>query len=183
MTRIKTSIGKIPYSLGARLSKPNDKNSEKKVYAYAQRDETIGTAALAEHMAGHYSVYSPGTINGVLTDMSRCIKELLLEGNRISLDGLLTLFTTLRSSGADSAENFTDAMITHVNIRAAIDQQLVDEVNSKARFEQVAGREQQAQGLKQDKQDIDTFIGGGSGSGSNSGGNNGGQADPGDVTP
>ena len=29
MTRIKTSIGKIPYSLGARLTKPNDKNSEK----------------------------------------------------------------------------------------------------------------------------------------------------------
>ena len=47
MTKIKKTIGKIPYSLGVRLTKPNDKTSEKRVYAYAQRDETIGTAALA----------------------------------------------------------------------------------------------------------------------------------------
>ncbi len=160
MTKIKKTIGKIPYSLGVRLTKPNDKTSEKRVYAYAQRDETIGTAALAEHMSSHNCVYSSGTINGVLTDMTKCIKELLLEGNRVSLDGLLTLFTTLRSTGAESADSFTDAMITRVNIRAAIDQQLVDEVNSKAKFEKVAGRELQAQARKDNQQAVDEALGG-----------------------
>ena len=48
----------LNYSLGARLSKPNDKNSEKKVYATLQMRELIDIDALAEHMASHNTQFS-----------------------------------------------------------------------------------------------------------------------------
>ena len=178
MATVKKTIGRIPYSLGARKSKPNAQNSEKKVYAYVQSEENVGMAALAQHMTNHNSVYSPGTIYGVLTDMASCIKELLLEGNRVTLDGLATFYLTLKSDGAASADSFSDAMIKRVNIRTSIDPQFRDDVNSKAQFEKVASRQMQAQSIKENKQSVDETV-----SASVTGGDSGGEADPGDVTP
>ena len=47
----------INYSLGMRLSNPADKNSEKKVYAYAQVRETLTLNQLAKHISSHGSPY------------------------------------------------------------------------------------------------------------------------------
>ena len=109
---------------------------------------------------------------------------MLLDSRRVHLDGLGTIFTTLSSEGADSADNFTAASIKRVNPRMSFDKEMRANINNNAEFELTSSRELQAQARKEMGQNIDEAIGGGTGSGSGSGsGNNGGQADPGDVTP
>ena len=180
-------IGIMKYSRAARLSKPNDKQSEKKIFAVAQSDETINLNHLATHMAEHTSPFSVGTIKGVLADAVGCIVELLCQGKRVQLEGLGTFFTSLKSTGADSTEEFSAANITAVVPHIAFDKATWDGMRSKVDFELVATRELQAQAKKEHAQSLDQTVGstgtGGNTGGSGTGGNNGGQADPGDVTP
>jgi predicted histone-like DNA-binding protein len=175
-------IGIMKYSRAARLSKPNDKESEKKIYAVAQSDETINLNHLATHMAEHTSPFSVGTIKGVLADAVGCIVELLCQGKRVQLEGLGTFFTSLKSTGADSADEFSAANITAVVPHIAFDKATWDGMRSKVDFELVATRELQAQAKKEHAQSLDQKVGS-TGTGGSTGGNNGGQADPGDVTP
>ena len=175
------TIGSIPYSLSARLSKPNDKNSEKKVYATLQTNETVDKVLLARHMREHGSSLSQGTLEGVVTDLGGCIAEMLLAGHSVNLHPLGKFHLTASCEGADSADEFSPSAIT-LNVRFTPDQELVAEVNTRAEFTQQATRELQAQARKDARQAADETIGGNSGSGSGSG-NNGGQADPSDVTP
>ena len=94
-----------------------------KWYARVCIDETYDLEQLSQHMADHNTPYSAGTINGVLTDMVSCIKELLLDGKGVKLDGLAIFSIGVRSTGAETAEEFTTAgNITGVKLRArAID--------------------------------------------------------------
>ena len=67
-----------------------------------------GVKGLAEHMAKHNTPFSPGTITGILTDAIACIKELALDGKRITLDGLLSIGLSIsHKMGVDSADEFS----------------------------------------------------------------------------
>ena len=171
----KNNLGAIPYSLGVRLSNPSDKNSEKRVYAYAQ-SKTIGTLQLAEHMHQHTSSFSVGEVRGIITDMVSCIVELLADGYAVSLEGLGKLFVTLCSEGAEKPEDFTASLISRVNIRFAADTAMLGSLNAKARFELVNGRKEQAESLKAEKEAMNASI-----TGENTGGNSG-TGDDNDVT-
>ncbi len=50
--------------------------------------KTINIDELAKHMSEHNTPYSKGAIKGVLTDMIGCIRELMLEGKAVKLEGL-----------------------------------------------------------------------------------------------
>lgn len=78
-----------------------------KWYARTVTDESIDTIGLAEHMASHNSPYSEGVIKGVLTDMIKCIKELVLDGKSVKLDDLAIFSCGMRCSPADSASEFS----------------------------------------------------------------------------
>ncbi len=176
----------INYSLTARLSKPNDKSSEKKVYATAQYQEVVDLKDLAAHIAGHGSPFSKGTIMGLLTDTMVCIRENLLKGNKVQLGDMGAFFITLSCEGAESSDSFNPSLIKGVNVRWAPSDEFRTLLNE-ANFRQVATRELQAQSRKDMRQAADEEVGngGGNGGGGNSGGGNsgGGNADPGDVTP
>lgn len=90
-----------------------------KWFARSVSDETFDLTRLSEHMSGHNSPYSPGVIRGVLTDMVRCIKELLLDGKNVKIDDLAIFSVGIRSKGTDTSEAFTmDRNITGVRLRA-----------------------------------------------------------------
>lgn len=173
------TIGMIPYSLALRQTNPSDKNSEKKVFAVAQRGETVCLGQLAAHIKDHGTPFSEGTILGILTDCVDEIKEQLLLGNFVLLDGLAKIFYTLSSDGSDSVDSFDSQMIRRVNIRANVDDEFEAELNQKCKFVYVASRDQQADARKKEKAAIAEELGSGS---STSGGNNGGWGDPGDIT-
>ena len=88
-------------------SQLKDSPSFGKFYARIISDGTIDVKGLAEHMAKHNTPFSPGTITGIITDAIACIKELALDGKRITLDGLLSIGLSIsHKMGVDSADDF-----------------------------------------------------------------------------
>lgn len=90
-----------------------------KWYGRASVADTLDTTTLAEHMSTHNSPYSEGVIKGVLTDMIKCIKELVLDGKAVKLDDLAIFSVRIITTPADTADEFTAANnITGVKLRA-----------------------------------------------------------------
>ena len=89
-------------------SQLKDSPSYGKYYARIISDGTVDVKGLAEHMAKHNTPFSPGTITGIITDAIACIKELALDGKRISLDGLVSIgLSVTHKMGATSADEFS----------------------------------------------------------------------------
>ena len=91
-----------------------------KVYARPVVTQTINLDGLAEHMAEHNTGFSPGSVKGLLTDMVRCVKELVLKGIAVKIDDLAIFSIGLRTkSGADSKDDFSVSKnISGVKLRA-----------------------------------------------------------------
>ena len=72
-------------------------------------------------MSEHNTPYSKGAIKGVLTDMIGCIRELMLEGKAVKLDGLAIFSAGIKTKkkGAPTSEEFsTTKHIDSVYMRA-----------------------------------------------------------------
>lgn len=173
----KKTIGFIPYSLTRRSTNPSDKDSEKKVFPIAQRGETVNLVQLSAHIHEHGSPFSEGTIHGILVDMVDCIKEQMLLGNFVLLDGLARFFYTLSAEGIDDPEKFDASMIKQVNIRCSVDAEFQNTLNNKAKFVYTASRKEQAQARKAEKEALSDAL-----NGDNTGGGNSGGSGSGDVT-
>ena len=107
----------VNYTYVVRLAKVSEKELGRRVYATAQSKETVTTRDIAEHIASHNSVFSEGTIIGLLQDAQKCIMEQLVAGKRVDLDDLGSFYTTIASRGARSAEEFDLSLIKSVNLR------------------------------------------------------------------
>jgi hypothetical protein len=91
-----------------------------KWYARAVISETVDLAGLAEHMAGHNTPYSAGTILGLLTDMVTCIKELVLDSKAVRIDDLVILRPEITNScGCAKQDDYRQSeYITGIHINA-----------------------------------------------------------------
>ena len=106
--------------------KYQNKNSQSKVFGkWFARAVTIGKTIdldeLAKHMSEHNTPYSKGAIKGVLTDMVGCIRELMLEGKSVKLEGLAIFSAGIKTkkNGAPTSADFsTTKHIDSVYMRA-----------------------------------------------------------------
>ncbi len=83
--------------------------------------KTVDINELAKHMSEHNTPYSKGVIKGVLTDMIGCIRELMLEGKAVKLEGLAIFsagIKTKKNGAPTSAEFSTTKHIDSVYMRA-----------------------------------------------------------------
>ena len=70
-----------------------------KYYPRVEYKDTVTMQKLAKHMHQHNTIYSKGTITGVLTDMVDCIKELALEGYVVKIDNLGLFKASVEGNG------------------------------------------------------------------------------------
>ena len=105
----------IKYSVAMRPN-PLHEEDPKKAYASLQSNGTVTLDDLSDHIRRHGSVYSEGTILGVLKDMVTCAREALLEGNYVELGNLGKLRLTISSLGALTMEEFTEDNIKALNV-------------------------------------------------------------------
>ena len=83
--------------------------------------KTINIDDLAKHMSEHNTPYSKGAIKGVLTDMIGCVRELMLEGKAVKLEGLAIFSAGIKTkkNGAPTSADFsTTKHIDSVYMRA-----------------------------------------------------------------
>ena len=103
----------ILYKKVWRLLNPLDKKSAKKVYPVITYK--YGVAMDLKQIAkkiSRLSGVSEGVVNSVLKDFRTELKEELLLGRSVNIDGLGFFYLAARSKGADTAEAFTANDIT-----------------------------------------------------------------------
>ena len=89
---------------------PKIKEAYGKYYARPVVTQTVDLNGLAEHMTEHNTGFSPGATKGLLTDMVKCIKELVLQGVAVKIDDLAIFSIGLKTKkGADSEDDFSVA--------------------------------------------------------------------------
>jgi hypothetical protein len=76
------------------------------VYGRCKNSKPIGLEELAQHMSDHNTPYSRGVIKGVLTDMVRCIRELVLDGYGVKLDDLAIFKPAISSDGVQTPADY-----------------------------------------------------------------------------
>lgn len=141
----------IPYSLALRLAKPGFPEKGNKTYPVAQYYQLLDLGKMAAHMAGHASKYSKGDIMAVTTELTSCIREQLLLGNKIQLGDLGAFSVTLISKGEDNAESFSTSLIQKVKVHWEPSAEFTDLLND-CEFEFVGTREAQAAARKAEKE-------------------------------
>ena len=99
---------------------PKIKEAYGKYYARPVVTQTVDLNGLAENMTEHNTGFSPGATKGLLTDMVKCIKELVLQGLAVKIDDLAIFSIGLKTKkGADSEDDFSVAKnIEGVRLRA-----------------------------------------------------------------
>ena len=77
----------------------NGYNPVGKYYARVEPKEQYDLTKLAEHMHEHNAAFSEGIITGVLTDMVKCIKHLVLAGNSVKIPNLGIFKASVEANG------------------------------------------------------------------------------------
>ena len=155
------------------------KTEKQHAFAVAQYAYVMTIEKFARHIATHECLYSRADIAAILYLAVDCMREMLLEGRKISLGDLGDFSVSLSSKGAETAEKFSAANITAVNVVWDCGQEFKNLIVD-AEFNLVASRAAQAAGLKVIKSSssvVDLGTSGGSnadGSGSDGSGNSDG---------
>lgn len=139
----------IDYSV-YKQANPMNESAAPKAYAKAQMRESMSFSDFVNHIASHNSIFSRGTVRGVLSDACLCIVEQLLEGKKVQLGELGNFWISLTSTGADSLESFSANNIKEVNIIFTPGEDFQN-LRSRATFNAVAGRVAQSATLKAEK--------------------------------
>ena len=150
----------LKYSLHMQTNPAHPEEPEK-AYASLQLNGVLDINALAAHMANHNSIYSKGTIVGVITDMCHCVKEAITEGNAVVLGDLGRFTPSITSEGAQAGtdaegnpktamEMFTETNIKGVNVNYELGSGL-DFKREDFNFEYTTTRKAQAAAKKAQK--------------------------------
>ena len=107
----------IPYSLALRHTQPGEPEMGNKTYPVAQVRTVMNLSDMAKHMSSHSSKYDKGDVMAVATQLTSCIREQLLLGNKVVLGDLGAFSVTLQADAADNAESFSTALIKKVKVR------------------------------------------------------------------
>lgn len=78
---------------------------ERKWYVRPVQKETFGIKEMAKHMEEHNTPFSAGTIEGILTDFVKCIREQILNGNTVKIDDLAIFKVSVESNGYETFGN------------------------------------------------------------------------------
>ena len=83
------------------LSQNNNSQSEAygKYYPRVSYKQTLGIHEMAVHMAEHNTPFSEGTIEGILRDFVKCVREQTLNGNTVKVDNLAIFKVSVIGNG------------------------------------------------------------------------------------
>ena len=104
-------------------------------FASVDRQGTLSTRGLAQHMIEHGLVSNRAEIESVLIKLSECIPELVGQGYGVKLDGIGIFYPTIANTkgGAETVEDFSVTQnIKGVRFRFKPDSTNLDDLTSKA---------------------------------------------------
>ena len=118
----------------------NEKNNGfGKTYGRLVHQDTMNTSDLCRHMMKHGTIFTSDVVKGVVEKFIQCFEELLLEGNKIKLDGLGTFYLSINTEGVVDEKDFTANNVKAIRVKFIGDQSKESEyatkmLTNKARF-------------------------------------------------
>ncbi len=120
------------------LAALSERHSDEMASFSVNSDGSLLNAALAQHIAGHGSIYTRDIVEGVLNKFSQCIPELVAQGVGVKLNGIGIFYPTaqsepggLASKAAVAGSNPNDA-VKGIHVRFKPDNTTLDKLTSKA---------------------------------------------------
>ena len=86
------------------LSKVTENSETEKAgnyYARVSYKQTMSVQDMAHHMAEHNTMFSEGSITGILIDFVKCVREMVLNGNTVKVGNLAIFKATVESNGLE----------------------------------------------------------------------------------
>ena len=143
---------KIQYSV-AMMKNPIHPEEPRKAYANLQLTGIVSTDELAEHITHHNSVFSKGTIIGILAELGVCMRELILQGYKVILGTIGTFAPGITSEGAITKEDFTAQQIKDMDVNYQPGKSF-ESLRQDAEFEKTTTRKAQAAALKAENEGL-----------------------------
>ena len=118
----------------------NEKNNGfGKTYGRLVHQDTMNTSDLCRHMMKHGTIFTSDVVKGVVEKFINCFEELLMEGNKIKLDGLGTFYLSINTEGVDDETKFSANNVKAIRVKFIGDQSKESEyatkmLTNKARF-------------------------------------------------
>ena len=99
----------------SKVTETSESEQAGKLYARVSYKQTMGVQEMAHHMAEHNTMFSEGSITGILIDFVKCVREMVLMGNTVKIDNLAIFKATVEANGLETlydAENDKVAQAT-----------------------------------------------------------------------
>ncbi len=118
----------------------NEKNNGfGKTYGRLVHQDTMNTSDLCRHMMKHGTIFTSDVVKGVVEKFIQCFEELLMEGNKIKLDGLGTFYLSINTEGVVDEKDFSANNVKAIRVKFIGDQSKESEyatkmLTNKARF-------------------------------------------------
>ena len=104
-------------------------------FAYVNRQGTLSTRGLAQHMVEHGVLTNRADVEAILIKLSECIPELVAQGYGVKLNGIGIFYPTIANvkGGAESVADFNLAQnVKGVRFRFTPDSTNLDDLTTKA---------------------------------------------------
>ena len=92
----------------SKVTETSESEQAGKLYARVSYKQTLNVQDMAHHMAEHNTMFSEGSITGILIDFVKCVREQVLNGNTVKIDNLAIFKATVEANGLETmydAEN------------------------------------------------------------------------------
>ena len=132
------AVNQISMPINYRKNKSTTLSSAGKYYAEVDRQKTLSTRGLAQHLKEHNCMVGRDAIMAVLVKLSECVPELVAQGVGVKLDGLGTFYPSVLNAKGGATEvqmkdkNFNPtSIIEGVRIRFTPEATELDNLTSK----------------------------------------------------
>ena len=85
----------------SKVTESSETEQAGKLYARVSYKQAMTIQDLARHMAEHNTVFSEGSILGVLTDFVKCVREMVLMGNTVKIENLAIFKATVEANALE----------------------------------------------------------------------------------
>ena len=86
----------------SKVTETSESEQAGKLYARVSYKQTLDVQAMARHMAEHNTMFSEGSITGILIDFVKCVREQVLNGNTVKIENLAIFKATVEANGLET---------------------------------------------------------------------------------
>ena len=86
----------------SKVTETSETEQAGKYYARVSYKQTMSVQDMAHHMAEHNTMFSEGSITGILIDFVKCVREQVLMGNTVKIDNLAIFKATVEANALET---------------------------------------------------------------------------------